>query len=163
MEKVYGFVWHIVTDELVTSEGSSGAYCRAFETESENELAAATIIHVMVRKDMAACTVSGCEHTPIVVSELSPKMIMSDMTANMRNVETPTSKRELILRVISALGSLTTDQLDEAIGEFPKEIRAFLNDSKYLKKPSQKEVTVFDLGINFLGQVYPYVIGHLAK
>lgn len=67
--EVYGFVWH-------------GAVCMAFKTESRDEIAAATIMHITVQKNALSCGDDQCEHTLIVTGELTPNMIRSGMTAN---------------------------------------------------------------------------------
>jgi hypothetical protein len=157
MKKIYGFLWHVDSGALTASEGSAGAYCQSFETESEDALAAETIIRVFVQRHMVACQDSGCEHTPIITRELTPKMIMAGMTANMRKVETPASKRELVLRVMSALGKLPPDKLTETLKTFPSKVKRYLNDSGCLRKPSPKEIKDFDLGNKFLAQEYPRV------
>lgn len=163
MKKIYGFLWHVESGVLAASEGSAGAYCQAFETESENELAAETIIHVVVSRHMAACQDSGCEHTPIITEELTPKMIMSGMTAKRKEVETPANKRELVLRVMSALGQLPSDKLGGAFHGFPSRVKKFLNDSRCLRKPSSKEIKDFNLGDKFLTQEYPRVKELLSR
>jgi len=163
VQTVYGFVWHVVADELAASEGAGGAYCRAFETESEDKLAAAVIIHTIVQRDMAACKVSECEHTPTLTDTLSRKMIMGGMTADMREIETPTNKRELVLRVISGLGSLTPEQLDRAFDAFHPDIKIFLNDPDCFTEPTQEEIEAFCLGDNFLIQAHPRVTGRIVQ
>ncbi len=138
MSKVYGFVWH------------DGVICQAFETESENEIAAATIMHVIVQKYAAACENEECEHVLIVTGNLTPKMITSGMTANMQKVLTQDNKRELILRVMSALiNCFTPDQLRRAWNEFPLVVKKFLNDADCLQEPDAAEIGNFYLGSNF--------------
>lgn len=138
MAKIYGFVWHDVV-------------CRGFETEGKNELAAATIMHAMVQKEALSCDDEKCEHTLIVTDELTPKMIMGGMTSNMIRVQTPESKRELVLRVLSVLQRFTAEQTDKALSEFPPVVKRFLNDIKCMRKPSTEEVQRFDLGSDFVG------------
>lgn len=163
MEKFYGFVWHTVGAELVASEGSSGAHCTALETESENEVAAETIMHVAVLNNMARCEVSECEHALIVTNDLRPKMIRSGMTANMREITTPADKRELVLRSMSALGHLTEEQLSKAFDKLPQRVTAFLDDTECSGEPDQEEIETFDLGGDFLSQEYPQVKGIISR
>lgn len=86
MAKLYAFLWHVSHEDQVASEGAAGAYCESAETEKSTENKAKSVLEAWLEKRQEACSDSGCEHTPIITSELRPKMIMAGMTANMVKV-----------------------------------------------------------------------------
>lgn len=83
MTTLYAFLWHVNCEEMNASEGASGSRCESAEAERQNKKEAKKALETWLAKRQKACKDSGCEHTPIITTELTLKMIMSGMTANM--------------------------------------------------------------------------------
>ena len=86
MAKPYAFLWHVNHDDMVASEGAGGSSCESAETEKSTKKEAQKVLKTWLEKRQKSCSDSGCEHTPIITDELSPKMIMAGMTTGMVKV-----------------------------------------------------------------------------
>jgi hypothetical protein len=86
MVELYAFLWHVNTDDMMVSEGAGGNYCESAETKRPTKKEARKVLKAWLNKRQKACKDKGCEHTPIITDELSPKMIMAGMTAGMVKV-----------------------------------------------------------------------------
>jgi len=83
MVKLYAFLWHVSVEEIVASEGASGYHCDSAETEKLTREKAEKILENWLQERQRTCKVKNCEHTPIITSDIRPKMIMAGMTVNM--------------------------------------------------------------------------------
>lgn len=86
MAKLYAFLWHVNHNDMVASEGAGGSHCESAEADKSTEKKAKSVLKAWLAKRQESCGDSDCEHTPIITDELSPKMIMAGMTANMVKV-----------------------------------------------------------------------------
>lgn len=83
MAKLYAFLWHVSHEDMMASEGAGGYHCESAEVEKPTDQEAQQILKAWLDERQKVCMDTGCEHTPIITAELSPKMIMSGMTAHM--------------------------------------------------------------------------------
>lgn len=65
------------------SEGASGYHCESAEAGKPTRKETENILESWLRKKQRACKDKNCEHTPIITSDFTPKMIMAGMTTNM--------------------------------------------------------------------------------
>lgn len=83
MKKMYAFLWHVNVGAMNVSEGAGGSSCESASCEKKTKKEAGALLKTWLKQRKSACGNLECEHTPIVTNELSPKMIMSGMTAGM--------------------------------------------------------------------------------
>lgn len=85
--KLYGFLWHVNTDQMTASEGAAGSHCESAETDKPSQDEAVAALKKYLDQREAACKDPDCEHSQFVTEKVSLKMLMAGMTARMAKVE----------------------------------------------------------------------------
>lgn len=86
MATLYAFLWHVNLNDMAASEGSGGLHCESAEAEKPIKKQAKKVLKAWLDKRQKACSDPDCEHTLLITDELSPKLILSGMTAGMVKV-----------------------------------------------------------------------------